>query len=270
MSVSKDEQILTKGQGQPTPPKAPLKPAPKSHRQLSEGRWEPLSDQKAGSPDGPEKPPSLFKFDTWLWYFFLSLWLAMMFSGFIGAAQTENIPYSAFMNYVQEGKVDDVVVAQQDIRGTFKDEKAKVHKFRTVRIEDPQLASRLNDHKVKFQGELEDTLGKALLSWVVPLIILMGIWSLIASKMASKDGFGGMGPGMGLMSIEKSRAKVYMESNIKITFEDVAGVDEAKEELQEVIGFLKEPDRYNRLGGHLPKGILLVGPPGTGKTLLAR
>lgn len=268
--MSKEEQILTRGQGQPTPPKAPLKPAPKSPRQLSEGRWEPLSDQKAGSPDGQEKPPSLFKFDTWLWYFFLSLWLAMMFSGFIGAAQTENIPYSAFMNYVQEGKVDDVVVAQQDIRGTFKDEKAKVHKFRTVRIEDPQLASRLNDHKVKFQGELEDTLGKALLSWVVPLIILMGIWSLIASRMASKDGFGGMGPGMGLMSIEKSRAKVYMESNIKITFEDVAGVDEAKEELQEVIGFLKEPDRYNRLGGHLPKGILLVGPPGTGKTLLAR
>lgn len=148
--MSKEEQILTKGQVKPTPTRAPVKPAPKGHRQLSEGRWEPLSDQKSGSPDDPEKLPRLFKFDSWLWYFFLSLWLAMMFSGFIGAAQTENIPYSAFMTYVQDGKVDDVVVAQQDIRGTFKDEKAKVHKFRTVRIEDPQLASRLNEHKIKF------------------------------------------------------------------------------------------------------------------------
>lgn len=226
----------------------------------------------------------------------------MMFNGLVNNAQVENLPYSTFLSYVQDGKVDDLSIGQQEITGTLKDgliqqstaapslpqESAnkdnatkdsagkennakgsppKPKKFRTIKLEDPQLATRLAEHNIKFQGTIEDNFWKSFLSFVIPIVFLMAIWSFLLNRFASKDG---MGPGLGLMSIEKSRAKVYMESKVKTTFQDVAGVDEAKGELQEVIGFLKEPERYSRLGGHLPKGILLVGPPGTGKTLLAR
>ena len=116
-------------------------------------------------------------------------------------------------------------------------------------------------------ADLRNPLLRDLLSWIVPALIFFALWSFLMKRMAGEHGMGGMG---GFMSIGKSKAKVYMETDTKVTFQDVAGVDEAKEELQEVIGFLKDPKRYGRLGGRVPKGVLLVGPPGTGKTLLAR
>jgi cell division protease FtsH len=215
----------------------------------------------------PQKNNATITFEGMLWYSLLVFWFSIALAGLFDSSQVATIPYSSFVSSVQEGKIDDVVIEQQEIKGTLKDDKSKAKKFRTVRVEDPQLATRLAEHKVNFRGVVEDPFWKTLLSWVMPILLFFGIGALLIGRMAGKDG---MGPGMGLMSITKSKAKIYMESNIKTTFEDVAGVDEAKEELQEVIGFLKEPQRYNRLGGHLPKGILLVGAPGTGKTLLAR
>jgi cell division protease FtsH len=214
-----------------------------------------------------EKSSSGAVFSDMLWYGLMVFWLSILLASWFNPVKVETIPYSTFVSYAQEGKINDVVIEQQEITGALNDDKSKAKKFRTVRVEDPQLAARLAEHKIKFQGVVEDTFWKNILSWLIGPLILFAIWIMIMARFAGKEG---MGPGLGLMSIEKSRAKVYMESNVKTTFEDVAGVDEAKEELQEVIGFLKEPKRYSRLGGHLPKGILLVGPPGTGKTLLAR
>ncbi|MBX9686725.1 MAG: ATP-dependent zinc metalloprotease FtsH [Candidatus Obscuribacterales bacterium] len=213
-----------------------------------------------------DKTPEAPKLESWIWILILSFWLSLGLSNLLASSQQETIPYSKFLAYVQESKIDDLLITKDEIAGQIKDPKAKIKRFRTVRIEDPQLASRMAEHQIKFQGMPEDNFWKGILSWVLPFLVMFLIWSFILSRVAGKDG--GLGPG--LMGIEKSRARVYMESNIKTTFEDLAGVDEAKAELQEIIGFLKEPAKYNRLGAHLPKGILLVGPPGTGKTLLAR
>lgn len=197
------------------------------------------------------------------WYAIFLFWM-MSFAGNLVDGPTERIPYSTFMTYAQTGKIDNLVITPREISGKLKEGKAK--RFTAVRVEDPQLATRLADQKLKFEGVTDDNFLKSLLSWIMPAVVFFGIWMLL-SRFAGKEGPGLSG---GLMSIEKNRAKVYVEDKVKVTFQDVAGVDEAKEELREVIGFLKEPNRYSRLGGHLPKGILLVGPPGTGKTLLAR
>jgi cell division protease FtsH len=197
----------------------------------------------------------------------IAFWLSLIFTGLFGFAQVEKIPYSRFLTELNNNKLSEIYVSPEEIKGTLKTADKKTKPFRTVRIEDPQLATRLAQHTEVFQGVPEDLVWKSLASWCIPIIILFGISSLIAQKLANSDS---TIPGFGTGAIVKSGAKTYMESDVKTTFKDVAGVDEAKEDLQEVIGFLKEPARYNRLGGHLPKGILLVGPPGTGKTLLAR
>lgn len=197
----------------------------------------------------------------------IAFWLSLIFTGLFGFAQVEKIPYSRFLTELNNNKLSEIYISPEEIKGTLKTADNKTKSFRTVRIDDPQLATRLTQHSEVFQGVPEDLVWKSLASWCIPIIILFGISSLIAQKIASSDS--GL-PGLGMGNIVKSGAKTYMESDVKTTFKDVAGVDEAKEDLQEVIGFLKEPERYNRLGGHLPKGILLVGPPGTGKTLLAK
>ncbi|MBX9771727.1 MAG: ATP-dependent zinc metalloprotease FtsH, partial [Candidatus Obscuribacterales bacterium] len=197
----------------------------------------------------------------------IAFWLSLIFTGLFGFAQVEKIPYSRFLTELNNNKLSEIYVSPEEIKGTLKAADNKVKTFRTVRIDDPQLAAKLAQHAEVFQGVPEDLVWKSLASWCIPIIILFGISSLIAQKIANSDS--GI-PGLGMRNIVKSGAKTYMESDVKTTFKDVAGVDEAKEDLQEVIGFLKEPERYNRLGGHLPKGILLVGPPGTGKTLLAK
>ncbi len=185
---------------------------------------------------------------------------------YAAAQKVEVVPYSEFQNDLKAGKVEEVRVSGNYIQGTFKqpDEKGRVQ-FITTRV-DPDIAAELENYKVRFAGQIESTFWRDLLSWVLPVLLFFGIWATIFRRFASQAG----GLGGGLMSIGRSKAKIYVETDTKVTFDDVAGVDEAKEELKEIVSFLKNPERYGRLGGHVPKGVLLVGPPGTGKTLLAR
>jgi cell division protease FtsH len=180
------------------------------------------------------------------------------------AHQVATIPYSQFQQLIREGKDESVFVSDRYIQGTLKEPLQSGQKrFITTRV-DPQFSAELEKYGVRYTGEVESTFLQDLLSWVMPILIFGGLWWYLGRRMAAQ-GLGG-----GLMSIGKSKAKIYVESNTGVTFADVAGVDEAKDELREVVEFLKSPVEYSRLGGRMPKGILLVGPPGTGKTLLAK
>jgi cell division protease FtsH len=173
------------------------------------------------------------------------------------------IPYSEFQTLLAEGKVEEVSVAPDRIQGTLKSENGAARRFTTIPVEN-DLAKQLGDRGVKFTAQPESDVLPMLLSWVLPLVLFAGIWMFLLRRMGSG------GPGGGLMAIGKSKAKIFVETDVKVTFADVAGVDEAKSELQEIVAFLKDPTGYGRLGARMPKGVLLVGPPGTGKTLLAR
>jgi cell division protease FtsH len=178
----------------------------------------------------------------------------------------ETIPYSQFEQLVNDGKVAEVGVGQDTIQGKLKEnDKLPSGKqaFVTARV-DPQFAEKLAQKGVVVNGVPSGGVIQTILSWVVPALLFYLFWIFMFRRVAERQGFGG------LMSIGKSRAKVYVEKDTKVTFADVAGVEEAKFELQEVVQFLKDPASYGRLGAHVPKGILLVGPPGTGKTLLAK
>ncbi len=177
----------------------------------------------------------------------------------------EPLAYSEFVAQLEAGNVESVVVSDNNLRGTLRTPQADGRKqFVTTRVE-PALIEQLSPHNVKITGVVESTLLRDMLSWILPMLVLVGIWVFVLRRMQARGGIGG-----GLMQLGKSGAKVYVETDTKVTFDDVAGVDEAKEELQELVGFLKDPKTHGRLGARIPKGVLLVGPPGTGKTLLAR
>src|SRR6266404_2628167 len=181
--------------------------------------------------------------------------------------QGRSIPYSEFKGLVKDGQVVDVTITEQVIRGTLKqaapagDPKASAQ-FTTTRVEDPKLIEELEGKGVKYTGEVANRWLADLLSWIIPAIFFIAIWGFFFRRMGSAEG--------GVMSFARSRAKIYADDEVKVRFSDVAGVDEAKEELKEIVEFLKNPKKYTNLGGRIPKGVLLVGPPGTGKTLLAR
>jgi len=200
-----------------------------------------------------------------IWYVFLAIWAVILVHDFISALQKiEELSYSEFRQLVAADKVAEVAVGSHTLTGKLKPEgDAKEPKlFSTIRVEDQDLVRELNQHKVKFVGVIETTFWRDVLSWILPAAIFGAIWYFFIRRLGQAQG--------GFMQVGQSKAKIYAETDIKVTFADVAGVDEAKEELREVIEFLKTPEKFTKLGGKIPKGILLVGPPGTGKTLLAR
>lgn len=200
-----------------------------------------------------------------LWYVLAAIFLVLLFQGWwTNYKQTQVIPYSEFEQLLKEGKIEQVYVSQQYLEGQLKQPLPDGRqRFATTRV-DPQIAQTLSQYKVKFTGVAQSSFLKDLLSWVLPVIFFFAVWMFFFRRVAQKQGFGG------LMNVGKSKAKVYVEKDTKVSFDDVAGVDEAKEELKEIVEFLKQPKQYGRLGALMPKGVLLVGPPGTGKTLLAR
>src|SRR5262245_30941211 len=199
-----------------------------------------------------------------MWYVLGFLLLLALGNAFFFSLQSgQTISYSDFKALVRDGKVQEVTVAEDRIRGQLKQAPEKgPRNFTVVRIEDPKLIEDLEKNNVKFTGEVANRWMAEVLGWVIPLVFLVALWSFFFRRMGGAEG--------GVMSFARSRAKIYSDDDVKVRFNDVAGVDEAEEELREIVEFLKNPKKYTSIGGRIPKGVLLVGPPGTGKTLLAR
>jgi len=199
-----------------------------------------------------------------MWYVLGFLLLLALGNAFFFSLQSgQTISYSDFKGLVREGRVQEVTVAEDRIRGQLKEAPEKGSRgFSVVRIEDPKLIEDLEKNSVKFTGEVANRWMAEVLGWVIPLVFLVALWSFFFRRMGGAEG--------GVMSFARSRAKIYSDDDVKVRFNDVAGVDEAEEELREIVEFLKNPKKYTSIGGRIPKGVLLVGPPGTGKTLLAR
>ena len=210
-----------------------------------------------------EKPTSERPWHFDIGYVLFALIVILLFQQFWSMyREAEVVPYSEFQSLLRDDKIAEVEVGEQVIRATLKAPLPDGRKELLAARVDPNIAQELEAAKVKYSGVVEHTWISTLLSWVVPVAIFFFVWSLLTRRM---------GQGLGsIMSVGQSKARVFVEKDIKIGFADVAGVDEAKEELQEIVAFLKDPTTHGRLGARIPKGILLVGPPGTGKTLLAR
>jgi len=201
-------------------------------------------------------------------YWLIALLAMMALQSLWQARQVEPVPYSEFEKALADGRVAEVVVGERTLTGRLKQPEANGKTVIVATRVEPDLAARLAPYNVPYTRVIESTLLRDLVSWIAPAAIFVGLWYFVFRRFAEKQG--GMGGLGGFMSIGKSQAKVYVEKDTGVTFADVAGVDEAKGELQEIVAFLKDPRGYGRLGARMPKGILLVGPPGTGKTLLAK
>ena len=200
-----------------------------------------------------------------LWYGLALLLVLGIAQAYFMAPPGRSIPYSEFKTLVKGGKIAELSIGDQLIRGTLKDDTGGDKASRQIsvtRVEDPKLTEELDASGVKYTGEVMNRWLPELLGWIIPLVFLVGIWGFFFRRMQGAEG--------GVMSFAKNKAKIYADDEVKVRFTDVAGCDEAKDELKEIVEFLQHPKKYTNLGGKIPKGVLLVGPPGTGKTLLAR
>lgn len=199
-----------------------------------------------------------------IWYFLVAIWIVLILQNYLASTYAvKTIPYSQFVQKLKEGKIVEVSITEKHIQGLMKPESSaekEIH-FRTVRVA-PETSELLDKYHVNYSATIESTFFRDILSWVIPVFLFVGIWFFLMKRLASQQ--------PGFMTLGKNKAKVHKQEDVGVSFEDVAGVDEAVAELVEVIDFLKNPDKYLEFGGSLPKGLLLVGPPGTGKTLLAK
>ncbi len=217
----------------------------------------------SGQP-GPSQRKAHFSF----WYFVAAMLLLAWVQGALLEPQSERVSYSELKQWVRENKVENLLLGPERIQGELKkeqeqgQEKKQKKGFFVVRVDDPELVKLLDEKGIKYSGQAENKWIALIISWLLPLGIFVLFWSFIMRRM-------GGGP-QGVLSVGKARVKIYAEKEVGVTFDDVAGIDEAKSELQEIVEFLQHPEKFQRLGGRIPKGVLLVGAPGTGKTMLAK
>jgi cell division protease FtsH len=218
----------------------------------------PESDRRRLRPLGPGRRPI-----SPIW-FGVGLFALVIIVQVVGATlrQGRTLDYSEFKSQLEQGRLAEVIIGVDTIHGTYLDPNNKELPFTTNKVDDTKLVEQLVAQKVKFHADPQSRWLTEVLGWVLPLIILVAIWSFFFRRMSGAEG--------GIMSFARSKAKIYAEDDVKVSFTDVAGVDEAANELREIVEFLKTPKKYTTIGGRIPKGVLLVGPPGTGKTLLAR